>query len=409
MQSEHPQPGQLNAMETLMQQASVVHPAFGDLERWQQLAAQIHDWDVFVSRAAGAHLTPLLARNLKTVSSNIIPAQVIALITSSYHSVLARNIILYTDFQQIATMWHRNGIPVIPLKGIYLAEQVYQDIGLRHLSDIDLLLRPQDMEASLVLASAQGWTVHKEEHQSEHFKEHFGTHHPFKLVKGATLVELHVHIHRASSAYRVRIEDFWQRASTGVLSDCTVQMPDALDTLLHLCLHLHKHLYGSEVKIVSFCDIREFIRANDPLDWPQLMARAKDYAAEEQVAAIMLVCHRFWGCAVPDAVTDLLSDKDRVEVVDKFLMFFRNGNLDTGSKQHLAFKTRITALAHTGGTKNLLRYLRGYFLPGRSYLHHRYGKHRLVLNLYMIHLLSFGVKSIRVLRVEIGRRFKRTI
>jgi hypothetical protein len=272
---------------------------------------------------------------------------------------------------------------------------LYQDIGLRHLSDLDLLVRCEDLERCVTIGAEHGWEVYRVKHHSAHFEERYGTYHPYKLIKGATVAELHIHIHRAGESPCVHIEDFWQRSSEGVLSSRTIREADPLDTLLHLCLHLHKHLSGTELKIVSFCDIREFITLHQDLDWEELMERSKNYAATRQVAAVLQLCRDHWQCDIPENVTKSLAQRDSVEVNEMFLKFFMEGGLSLGDRQQLALKGRMKHFSEAKGTSAKLRFILDYLFPDRSYLEHVYGTGPLLL-LRLTHLFSLGRKAVRV-------------
>ncbi|MEK6718466.1 MAG: nucleotidyltransferase family protein, partial [candidate division NC10 bacterium] len=53
--------------------------------------------------------------------------------------------------------FQREGLPVIPLKGPALAETLYRDPGVRPFTDLDLLIRGDDLPGALQLLSALGY------------------------------------------------------------------------------------------------------------------------------------------------------------------------------------------------------------------------------------------------------------
>jgi hypothetical protein len=391
--------------EQLLLEASTMSHDAEDAVRWANLAEQVQDWQHFVQRADAAHLSPLLHRGLASLPHGSIPDDVKAHLHRSYNAVLARNILLYADLQSLCTIWEAEGIRIIPLKGIYLAEKVFGDIGVRHLSDLDLLVRQEELERCVAAASAHGWTVHRIKHHSAHFEERFGTYHPYKLIKGGTVAEMHVHIHRAGTSPAVRIEDFWQRSSAGVLSSSDIRELDPMDMLLHLCLHLHKHLMSTELKIVSFCDIREFIALHSPLDWDALLQHAKGYSAEQQVAEVLHLCNTFWECTIPEALTECLSQSKRSEVAHIFVRFFKDGALSLGDRQQMALKGRVTSFRKEEGTKGKLLFLRDYLFPEKDFLQQRHGTGPLVL-LRTAHLLGLLGKTVRVASNAVKHRLR---
>ncbi len=69
-----------------------------------------------------------------------------------YTATLARNVLFLDILKQIRG--RLAGMEYIALKGAYLAERVYPDIGLRRFSDIDLLVRPRDVPEAVRRLSA---------------------------------------------------------------------------------------------------------------------------------------------------------------------------------------------------------------------------------------------------------------
>ena len=79
-----------------------------------------------------------------------------------YYKTLYMNIKFYDAYGKILSKFEEHNIQHIPLKGIYLAEWLYKDIGLRLLSDIDLLVKVSDGQKCIQLLMELGY---KYEHQ----------------------------------------------------------------------------------------------------------------------------------------------------------------------------------------------------------------------------------------------------
>lgn len=388
-------------IEQLLLKASVIRVSAPDIAVWEHLASRIYDWDMFVSRADAAHLSPLLSKTLAGLADGVVPRQVLKRLTASYHAVLLANVRMYSLFEELVGAWGAVGIEVIPLKGIHLAEKVFGDIGLRHLSDMDLLVRPTDLQTIIEKSSLLGWKVKEMHHHSTYFKAEFGSYHPFKLLKGGTVVELHVHVHGPGSAFAINIDDYWQRATPGRLSGCDIHQLEATDMLQHLCLHLYKHLQAMELKMSSFCDIRELLRQQPLMDWDVLMERSSRYGIDRHVGAVLFLCREFWGCDVPDVVLKHVPTSDCERCATQFQTLFTHGRLEQDDKWKLKMGHKMSALRAVPGLKGKLSFLQGYVLPGRAYLEQRYGSGHSLLLLRVGHVWSMTAKTLRVM----ARRF----
>lgn len=401
----NPTSTELQPIERLLLGASVTVSSGPDISAWEEMASRISDWEMFVIRADAAHLSPLLSKSLANLPDGTVSSAVLKRLAASYLSVLRDNVRMYALFEELVGAWGTAGIEMIPLKGIFLAESVYGDIGLRHLSDIDLLVHPADLETILETSAVLGWQVKEMRHHSTYFKTEFGSHHPFKLLKDGTVVELHVHIHGPGREFAVNIEDYWQRSAPGTLSGCAILQLDATDMLQHLCLHLYKHLQAMELKMSSFCDIRELMRQHPMTDWDALMERSSRYGIDRPVGAVLFLCREFWGCDVPDAVVEHVPPAERNRCAAQFLTLFTQGRLEQDERWGLALNQRMSALKAAPGLNSKLTFLKGYALPDRPYLEQRYGTGPLAL-LRMAHLLGLLAKTVRVVRKAISSKFK---
>lgn len=73
----------------------------------------------------------------------LLPGEVRDLWAVSYYGNMLRNQRLIAEENLLITELQKRDIPVYPIKGIALLHSVYDNIGVRHLSDIDFLVSPQ--------------------------------------------------------------------------------------------------------------------------------------------------------------------------------------------------------------------------------------------------------------------------
>jgi hypothetical protein len=130
------------------------------------------------------------------------------------------------------------GVAAIPLKGSWLAEQVYDDIVCRPMNDIDVLVRPADAAAAgraleaagYVAADAgipDGWS------RERHFR------HPRERVG----VELQWHVWHANHSFLrpPDVERLWASASRAVIAGVAVPVLAPAAHAVYLIYHLLAH------------------------------------------------------------------------------------------------------------------------------------------------------------------------
>lgn len=89
-------------------------------------------------------MLPLLFRSLNRLGMAGVPAPVVAELAVAYRANSIRNALFAHELTRILTVLGKAGIPVIPLKGVALAESLYGDMTLRVCSDLDILV-PRSM------------------------------------------------------------------------------------------------------------------------------------------------------------------------------------------------------------------------------------------------------------------------
>ena len=86
-----------------------------------------------------------------------LPPAVQARLLGFQQQTVARNLLLYHQLRLLLTELQQRAIPVLLLKGAYLAATVYDDIALRHMVDADLLVPESALGAAIEIVMALGY------------------------------------------------------------------------------------------------------------------------------------------------------------------------------------------------------------------------------------------------------------
>lgn len=118
-----------------------------------RLLAQSLDWEYILETSIRHGVSPLFYQGLNQMSKtmaleNLIPSSIYQQLQNLYHGNQLRNQRLYRVLQEIVGAFKQAGIQVMGLKDIQLAREVYPDIGLRPMGDLDLLIHQQDYNRS---------------------------------------------------------------------------------------------------------------------------------------------------------------------------------------------------------------------------------------------------------------------
>jgi hypothetical protein len=121
--------------------------------------ASIVDWQSVCRLAVQQNLAPLLYRRIKDLGITAhLPCEVYEDLRNRYLYSAASSMRLYHEFGKVMTAMQAAHIPIIPLKGIYLAQTVYKNPALRPMCDIDILVKPNDITLSVDVLKALGYS-----------------------------------------------------------------------------------------------------------------------------------------------------------------------------------------------------------------------------------------------------------
>jgi hypothetical protein len=208
------------------------------------------NWEEVISSAFWQKVAPLLFSKLQKIERELnIPQAILDKLKGSYYSTVARNTYLYAELEFISEAFRKRGIEVIALKGIALAKTVYEDIGLRSMEDIDLLVKKEDLPRAVKIMSESGYGIYS----GNSLEWYLNNHCQIPFVHGEKNITVEIHWHVTAKYYPAQIrnvddrvlESWWKKARKVKLGNSTVFVFSAEDTLLYLSIHFLKHRFRS--------------------------------------------------------------------------------------------------------------------------------------------------------------------
>ncbi|HWS14839.1 MAG TPA: nucleotidyltransferase family protein, partial [Candidatus Methylomirabilis sp.] len=175
------------------------------------------DWEDLLRTSARHGVAPLLYHRLTNFHrSTPVPPEVIRQLRNSYLQNAGRNMRLYHEQAKVLGRLRQDGIPVIALKGLHLAEAVYGNIALRPMGDADLLVKPTDLSRVQDLLVEHGYTASKEDTFCA--QEHLP---PYRKA-GSPSIEIHINIVGPPFSDRVDVGKLFIRAQTCLIGGIEV-------------------------------------------------------------------------------------------------------------------------------------------------------------------------------------------
>lgn len=181
------------------------------------------------------------------------------------------------------------GVPFILLKGLGLAERLYEDPRARIGKDLDLLVREKSIPAvDRILASMGFWPF-----RAEFFLEHH-YHIPYiaRDVNTRIRIELHWEVTPRSSLVQFGVDRWWQAARTRRLRCGEVLLPPPAEELAHLAWHA----FTSGVpKLRDLVDVAKlWFNLEAETSWETVIARAEAARARHFLEEALRLCRLLW-------------------------------------------------------------------------------------------------------------------
>jgi len=206
-------------------------------------------------------------------------------------------------------------IPFLVVKGRVLAEQVYHDPCARRSFDVDIVVRPHDLNRAEQLLRADGYRIGQiekllaitpqndreaqaAEAVTQRFYERFDYELPLVPVPkdGRLAVDVHWHV---APAFRLRAtaEQLWEHRAAAVIGDLEIQTFDAEATLLHLAVHATTCPL-SGFRLLHLCDVAwaaTRLQTRSAVLW----ALAERWGVRAHLALVLAMVERVLAVTVP--------------------------------------------------------------------------------------------------------------
>ena len=318
------------------------------------------DWAAFFDEAYRQDVAPLIHRRLAAlVPAESVPDPISRRFRAEYFRTSAVNMRFYADLRAVLLAFRAAGIPSVVLKGAYLAEAVYRDIGARAMQDVDLLVRKSDLEAVHSILTRAGFatweytrTIDRDD-LSEWRYQHRTT---------RSLFEIHWNILSEGLPFRVDLDELWRASVPARLAGVETQVFMPADQVIHLCAHAATHLYNMGLRVLTDID---FIarRLQDGLDWEKVQERALRWRTARCTYLTLRLARELLQSPIPDGLLRALApDGDASAYLEAAKDVIFSGR--AGKADRPALDPRIACFLGIESRKGrLLHFLRRAFPP----------------------------------------------
>jgi hypothetical protein len=225
-----------------------------------------------VERLAAAHgVRPRLVSTLNSSASAGKFGQLRRALQQFRRGHVARNLHAAGELGRIANSFDQRGIDFATFKGIALAETLYGDISRREFNDIDIIVRPSDLEAAesalescgyrAALGSSREWRKAFLSYQRQY---------AFVRPDSKFSIDLHWDFSSQYFAFPLRESDIWSKLDHVQIAGRAIPTLNGETLAIYLVGHGAKEGWKS---LGWICDFADFYRLRPDIDWADLSRR----------------------------------------------------------------------------------------------------------------------------------------
>ena len=266
------------------------------------------DWDALTGKAIDVRIAFQVSERIKADPRRqaYAPRHCLDRLNDTARATLVRNLRQQGHLRAMLSALQAADIPVLLLKGLWLAETVYRDHRARVTGDIDLLLRRRDVPRLTRLVRERGFAVPAD---AESIRDLVPSANAFPLrhVGQKAFFDIHWALTKPPLERPVDEEPFWQRSEVATLAGLRCQGLSLEDHLIYLCFHAVEHHRFLYVGPRALLDVAMLVATPQrPLDWAAIVARARSLQWQRGVWLMLDLVREFLGAPSPQAVLDAL-------------------------------------------------------------------------------------------------------
>ncbi len=254
-------------------------------------------WERVLGLASAQGVFPLLYHNLQMLGFPGVPVDIRTELEASYRINALRNTLLAQELTQVLRLLDEAQVPVIPLKGVTLAESLYGDITLRTCADIDILVPRQMVPQGFHLILARGYRAEVTERFFADLL--LATNIEYGLVREERgicyVLEIHWGVLGGTPFDGDSTEDLWAEARPKNYFGVPAYRLSPEWELLFLITHAARHRWQGLKWLV---DIHE-VCSLGKIDWEKVREKAKRFGWEEIVSLTLSACHALFDTPIP--------------------------------------------------------------------------------------------------------------
>lgn len=305
------------------------------LDRVRESARAVGEWSSWLRLVRLHRLVPHARRALHDARAEI-PPDISRELEAETRAIAARALGLAQQLVDLVRLLDGAGVRVLPFKGPALSLAAYGDIGVRDSIDLDLVVRPRDLDRARAAMRTAGYASRAgmSPAQERMLQRSFG-HFSYARDGAPAGVELHWRFAAPRYPWSMPPDDVLARARTVELAGTAIAVPDPTDELLLQAMHGARHQWERLEWLVAF---RQLLR-DGTVDEAALIERARANGSARALRLGLRLVRELLGAPLPPALAAISSDGASAARARAIVRAIESGTNST--EQPYAFNLRM--------------------------------------------------------------------
>ncbi|MBN1405161.1 MAG: nucleotidyltransferase family protein [Candidatus Omnitrophica bacterium] len=262
----------------------------------EQLIKQL-DWEHIYGESLKTETAVLLYLNLKKTGLIFhLPQKIAENLKNAYLFNTTCNVNFLDGFERIMAVLTAGNVKTAPLKGLSLLLDIYPDIGMRALCDLDLLSKIEDKPKIISIFKTLGYKTSQE---PEGVKDILGSHHIIFKRKDVfpSNVEVHFRLFAKYLGAFQEAEDSFKNLRPIIWKNIEIYKMHPQDELLYLFLSYYLNDFAW---IKYLFDADALLKKYPEFDWMDFLKSIKERNLTPRVSYAVFFLKKYLNAPIPD-------------------------------------------------------------------------------------------------------------
>jgi hypothetical protein len=333
------------------------------------VAEKVHDWNHFLLLANKHGIIALCRHRLNSMEcGRFVPDECMNMLHEAFLKSLSRNSRIYLLLDEVLAIASKENIRVVLLKGLALEKTVYGNMGLRQMTDLDILVKKDEAIKLRKLLLANGFdSMPMYSRLHEKIVPSYGKHLP-EMYKYGLSVEIHFRLFEDRD--NALTGEFFAKAEPESSLSPAIFIPEQQSHFLYLVKHLSQHESEGYSQLRLYADLAYLLGdSGDGVVNASLFDLAGRAKLEKMLAEKLYILKNYFDLRLPSA---LLSEPGPWNAGETDRNFIFNITHPAGTPEKAEQEPILKPLKLMEKRSDKLLFIAGALFPSVAFMKYRY-------------------------------------